>query len=120
MNGISKKVIAGLLTLFAVVGGFFAIDSHYVTQAYFAVCDTRTKEKLVDIQEDIDMKIAGVQKEISIQRAQDEVFFWLKVEMELYKAHTDHPEDKLLQNKYLKAVQKRQEAEKKLKELQGN
>jgi hypothetical protein len=110
-----KKIISVAGAILGVVGGWIALDSHYVTQAFHDLCEIRTYEKI----EDTEKMVAGLQKEIAIQRAQDQLYFWIRVEMELYKAHKDHPQDAALQQKYLNAVQERQKAEQELKRLQG-
>jgi hypothetical protein len=82
MNKWIKGAIAAVITVITILGGFIAIDSHYVTHAFHEICETRNEEKL----EHQELLIAGVQKEIAVQRAQDAVYFWTRIEMEFYKA----------------------------------
>jgi hypothetical protein len=66
-----------------------------------------------------DKKIDTIQQNSMIQRTQDEVFHWTRMEFEMERALERHPNDRRLQKQLKDAIDRRRDAENRLKALQG-
>lgn len=106
-NGILTKSIAGTATALAIVAGVWAADSHFVPR------ETHRLEMAA-----MSKAIQGIVKSTQIQRAQDEVFFWMRTEMSLREQLARDPLSVSLLQQLQKAEAQRREAEKRLKQLQ--
>ena len=100
------KVVIGIGVVLGVFGGFYKIDSVYVRSEYHALCMAETKQNLSE-----------VQKQISVQRAYDEVFFWQRTEVELMKASAAHPNDKALKAQLEEVQKNKKEADDRLRKV---
>lgn len=114
------KIVAGILTTFALVSGLFTLERHWVNYPYH-------EKSLETLDNDIEIKLAQVantvekiQRNAMIKSAQDEVFFWIKTEMQMMevKARLGKSPSKEFDMKYNEATQQRKCAEDKLKQLQ--
>ena len=57
------------------------------------------------------------QKDLRVQRAQDNIIYWQRIELQMQDACDRYPNDRNLRRKYERAKRERQEAERRLREL---
>lgn len=101
-------VIAGAIAIFAIVGGWVGLDSHWTPRAYHEQCFAEMRDE-----------IKGIQKTSLIQQAYSEMFYYSKMELEITKASLNHPTDEGLRQQLHKITEKRKQAEARLETLKG-
>ena len=105
-NGITKSiVIAG--SVLGLIGGVWAMDRHFMP---------REVHKLEMVA--MSKAIQGIVDSNTIQRTQDEVFYWMRTEMMLREQVAKNPNDQSYRSRLKETIEKRTKAEQRLKELQ--
>ena len=105
-NGALTKAIAGTAVALGIIGGVWAADSHFVPR------ETHRLEMAA-----MSKAIQSIVKSSQIQRTQDEVYFWLRMEMSYRERMAASPNDATLKQ-LQEAEDKRKDAERRLKEMQ--
>jgi hypothetical protein len=108
------KVIAGIVVVAGAVGTLVGATEYFVNYKYHDVSlkqlDTARELKLAGVAETVQQ----MQRDMAVQRAEDAVMFYLKMEMEVRDSLNRHPEDRMLKNKLDAIIKKREAAERKL------
>ena len=111
MNTPSSKqiwsVVGALVVVGGIIAGGWALDEHFTPREVHNL----TKDQIY-----ADMN--QFQKDLRVQRAQDNVIYWQRIELQIQDACDRYPNDKNLQRKFERARYERQKAEQVLKELQ--
>jgi hypothetical protein len=97
-------VVVVLLSLF---GSIWAIDDHYTPREIHELTIA-----------DVYQSIRNLQLNNTLQREQDNVIYWQRIELQLENACDSHPNDAALRRKYNRARHERQQAEQRLREAQ--
>ena len=106
LNGLTKT-IAGTATALAIIGGVWAADMHFVPR------ETHNLEMAA-----MSKAIQGIVRSNQIQRAQDEVFFWMRTESQLREQLARDPRNQSLMQRLQQAEARRRSTEKRLRQLQ--
>ena len=104
-NVTKSIVIAG--SVLGLVGGVWAMDTHFLPREVHKL-EMAAMSKAIQ----------GIMDNNRIQRTQDEVFFWMRIEMTEREQLAKNPNDDLIRLRLDEAVQKKTIAEQRLKELQ--
>ena len=102
------KTASVIAVIFGLLGSVWAVDKVYLRRD---IHELTTQEIRNDI--------AAVQKQIMIQQAYDEVFYWQKLVTMLQIECSRRPNDLRLKQKLDDASSRLLQAEKRLRELQG-
>ena len=118
-NGIIKRTIQGAIIILSLFGGFLGLNKYFVAkELYEAKCEASSTEfKTFKIE--VAQTFQGMQSQIAIQRAYDEVYFWQKTVVQLTQALAQNPNNGMLKVQLNNARIRLQEAESKLRRLQG-
>ena len=112
------KTFKVVLVIFAVIGASFSLSKYFVLkEVYEAKCEAAEKE-FNGFKIEVAQTFQGMQSQISIQRAYDEVYFWQKTVVQLTQALSQNPNNGMLKVQLNNARIKLSEAENKLKKLQ--
>jgi len=115
MNKPSVKQVAwsaviGLGTILALVASIWGIDERYVPREIH-------KFEIAEVYETMNQ----VQQTNLIYRAQQDVQYWLRIELQLETLCDQNPNNQSLRRKYNRAVEERKRAEERLRKLnEGN
>lgn len=105
-NGLLTKTLAVAAAVLAIIGGVWAADLHWVPRETHQL-DLAAMSKAVQ----------GIVDSNQIQRTQDEVFFWMRMEMSARERLARNPNDQAARRQMNEAIEKRCQAEKRLREL---
>lgn len=103
----NAKAIASFGVIVGIVGGFIAIDKHYVNKEYHALCEAQVRADM-----------GQMQKQISIQRSYDEVFYWQRSEAQYRVMLNADPANAEIRRLLDEAVREKVKAQDRLRELQ--
>ena len=103
-----KIAIAGVVTLLSILGGVWAMEKHYVPRDYYLFS-----------MEQVQQQIFEFQKTNQIQRAQDQAFYWMRIEAQLREELARNPNDLILQRKLNEVVRQKSSAQQRLDSLQS-
>ncbi len=106
MNNL-KIAFAVVATVLGVLGGVWAMEEHYVPRDYHQLCMQTMTQQMQDFQ-----------KTNQIQRAQDQVFYWMRIETQLREDLARNPSNISIQQKVSEARRLRCDAEQRLNDLQ--
>ena len=106
-NGNIMKTIVIAGSILGLIGGVWAMDAHFLPR------EVHNLEMAA-----MSKAIQSIVKNSQIQRLQDEVYFWLRLEMQSREQAAKTPEDIVLINKLKDIIYKRVDAEQRLKALQ--
>ena len=120
------KVIASILTMFALVGGFYKLQDHVVTRPIHDLSLKVLKQnvdsdlaQLANTIEKIQETQVRIQKDSAIKSAEDQLFFWQRSEMELksVKMKLGRSPSPEFEEKLQESIQQRKEAKDRLDKL---
>ena len=102
-----KASIAIIATLLGLLGGVWAMDKHYVPRDYYLLS-----------MDQVQQQISAFQKTNQIQRAQDQAFYWMRIEAQLREELARNPNDQSIQMKLNEVMRQKCDAQKRLNDLQ--
>jgi len=105
---LNKKV--GMLSgvgLLTILGGVWSLDQHWLPREIHNISIAQMQQS-----------IGGIQKEVAVQSARSEVFYWMRREQELKAACAKNPRDALVKKDLEEAIIERRRAEDEVKKLQ--
>ena len=103
-----KTAIASLVVLFGILGGVWAMEEHYTPRDFHELCMTQVQRQMADFQ-----------KTNQIQRAQDQVFYWMRIETQIREEIARQPNDSNLYRKLNEVSRQREAAQNQLQLLQS-
>ena len=104
-----KASIAIIATLLGLLGGVWAMEEHYVPRDYYLLS-----------MDQVQQQISAFQKTNQIQRAQDQTFYWMRIEAQLREELVRNPNDQGIQMKLNEVMRQKCDAQKRLNDLQSN
>jgi hypothetical protein len=118
-NGIIKKTVNVIIIVFALIGGFFGLNKYFVLkEVYEAKCEASSKE-FNTFKIEVAQTFQGLQKQMALKSAYDEVYFWQKTVVQLTQALAQNPNNGMLKVQLNNARTRLREAENRLRQLQG-
>jgi len=102
-----KIVIAGVVTFLGILGGVWAMEEHYVPRDYYLLS-----------MDQVQMQMKSFQKTNLIQRAQDQVFYWIRLESQLKVELSKDPNNQYLIRELNEACLQKRNAQQRLNDLQ--
>jgi hypothetical protein len=114
-----KNTVLNIAVFLGLIGTIFGMNKYFVLkEVYDAKCEASSKEfKTFKIE--VAQTFQGMQNQITVQRAYDEVYFWQKTVIQLSQALAQNPNNGMLKVQLNNARTRLQEAENKLRKLQG-
>ena len=106
-NGNITKSIVVAGSVLGLIGGVWAMDKHFLPREVHEL-EMAAMSKAIQ----------GIVDSTRIQSTQNEVFFWMRTEMNLREQLAKNQDDQSISLRLEEAVEKRNEAEQRLKELQ--
>lgn len=114
-----KKAIAGCAVVIGLVVSVLGLNRYFVNkEVYQAKCEAAEKRFNV-IETGMQKSFKGIQNQIEIQRAYDEVYFWQKTVVQLTQALATNPNNGYLKVQLNNARTNLKEAERRLRQKQG-
>jgi hypothetical protein len=101
------SVVGALIVVGGLIAGGWALDEHFTPREVHNL----TKDQIY-------ADMSQFRKDLAVQRAQDNVIYWQRIELQIQDACDRYPNDKALQRKLQRAQYERRKAEQALWELQ--
>jgi len=102
-----KIAIAGVVTFLGILGAVWAMEEHYVPRDYYLLSMDQVQQQIFEFQ-----------KTNQIQRAQDQAFYWMRIEAQLREELARNPNDQSIQMKLNEVMRQKCDAQKRLNDLQ--
>lgn len=104
----SKAAIVSVVAVIGFFGSVWTLDQHWVPREIHEIAMAQVTQS-----------IGGIQKEVAVQSARSEVFYWMRRENELKSECSRNPKDPSLKADLEQAIVERRRAEDEVKRLQG-
>ena len=114
-----KNTILNIAVFLGLIGTIFGMNKYFVLkEVYEAKCEASAKE-FNSYKIEVAQSLQAIQSQIQIQRAYDEVYYWQKTVNQLTQSLAQNPNNGYLKVQLNNARTRLQEAENRLRRLQG-